>query len=189
MCALHYQFEAIHPFTDGNGRTGRILNLLFLVERGLLAHPVLLMSRYILANHAEYYAALLAVTQNRAWERWLLYMLEAVRETSRWTYLKIKALEQQIKLASDHLRANRPSLYTHELVQLIFQRPYCRINDVVAVMQVRRQAASRYLKELCELHIVQELEVGREKVFVHPKLVALLASETHEPRPYQAPAE
>ena len=86
MAALHYQFEAIHPFTDGNGRTGRILNLLFLVEQGLLAHPVLFLSRYILAHRPEYYAALLAVTQENAWERWLLYMLEGVRETSRWTH-------------------------------------------------------------------------------------------------------
>ena len=86
MAALHCQFEAIHPFTDGNGRTGRILNLLFLVEQGLLAHPVLFLSRYILAHRTEYCAALLAVTRENAWERWLLYMLEGVRETSRWTH-------------------------------------------------------------------------------------------------------
>ena len=184
MAALHYQFEAIHPFTDGNGRTGRILNLLFLVEQGLLAHPVLFLSRFILAHRPEYYAALLAVTQENAWERWLLYMLEGVRETSRWTHQKIKALEQQIGLATDYLRGKNPGLYSYELVQLIFQHPYCRINDVTALMQVRRQAASRYLKELTSLKILRELDFGREKLFVHPNLIALLASDTHEPRQY-----
>ncbi len=184
MAALHYQFEAIHPFTDGNGRTGRILNLLFLVEQGLLTHPVLFLSRYVLAHRSEYYAALLAVTREQAWERWLLYMLEGVRETSRWTHQKIKALEQQIGLATAYLRSKNPGLYSYELVQLIFQRPYCRINDVATVMQVRRQAASRYLKELTALKILRELDVGREKLFVHPHLIALLASDAHEPRPY-----
>ena len=184
MAVLHYQFEAIHPFTDGNGRTGRILNLLFLVEQGLLERPVLFLSRYILAHRPEYYAALLAVTQENAWERWLLYMLEGVRETSRWTHQKIKALEQQIGLATDYLRGKNPGLYSHELVQLIFQRPYCRINDVVATLQVRRQAASRYLKELTSLGMLREQDFGREKLFVHPNLIALLASDAHVPRPY-----
>lgn len=186
MAALHYQFEAIHPFTDGNGRTGRILNLLFLVEHGLLTYPVLCLSRYILAHRSDYYAALLAVTQVQAWERWLLYMLEGVRETSRWTHAKIKALEQQMGLATEYLRSKSPGLYSYELVQLIFQRPYCRITDVATVMQVRRQAASRYLKELCALKILRELELGREKLFVHPHLIALLASDEHEPRQYGA---
>jgi len=184
MAALHYQFEAIHPFTDGNGRTGRILNLLFLVEQGLLAHPVLFLSRYILANRSAYYDALLAVTREQAWERWLLYMLEGVRETSRWTRQKIRALEQQMGLATDYLRSKSPRLYSHELVQMVFQRPYCRISDVAGALQVQRQAASRYLKEMCALKILREVEFGREKLFVHPHLMALLASEVHEPRPY-----
>lgn len=184
MALLHYQFEAIHPFTDGNGRTGRILNLLFLVERGLLTHPVLFLSRYILANRAEYYAGMLAVTRENAWERWLLYMLEGVRETSVWTYGKIRAMQQQIEFATLHVRAKNPNLYSHELIQLIFQRPYCRIGDVVDTMKVRRQAASRYLKDLCALGVLREVEFGREKLFVHPKLITLLASEAHQPETY-----
>ena len=105
-------------------------------------------------------------------------------ETSRWTHQRIKALEQQIGLATDYLRGKNPGLYSDELVQLIFQRPYCRINDVAALMQVRRQAASRYLKELTSLKILRELDFGREKLFVHPHLIALLASDAHEPRQY-----
>ena len=175
MAILHYQFEAIHPFTDGNGRTGRILNLLFLIERGLLTHPVLFLSRYILAHRARYYAGLLAVTREQAWEPWLLYVLEGVRETSVWTYQKIQSVLRQMDLAIAHVRAGGASAYSHEMIQLIFERPYCRIGDVVERMGVRRQAASRYLKELCGLGVLREIEAGREKMFVHPHLIALLA--------------
>lgn len=185
MAVLHYQFEAIHPFTDGNGRTGRILNLLFLIERGLMTHPVLFLSRYILQHRPAYYEGLLAVTREGAWERWLLYMLDAVRETSIWTHQKIEAMQQQMVFATEHLREHAPQLYTHELVQLIFQRPYCRIADVVEATGVRRQAASRYLKELCSIGVLREVEFGREKLFVHPTLITLLSSEGHEPRAYK----
>ncbi len=184
MAILHYQFEAIHPFTDGNGRTGRILNLLFLIEQGLLTHPVLFLSRYILAHRAQYYAGLLAVTRTQAWEPWLLYMLEGVRETSDWTYQKIQAVLAQIELASVHVKTRSPSLYSYELTQLIFERPYCRITDVVNRMDVRRQAASRYLKDLCAIGVLREIKVGQEKLFVHPHMIALLSSELHTPRPY-----
>lgn len=184
MAAMHYQFEAIHPFTDGNGRTGRILNLLFLVERGLLAKPVLFLSRYILAHRAEYYASLLAVTREQAWERWLLYVLEGVRETSVWTHRKIQAMQQLRALTADFLREKQSGLYAYELVQLIFERPYCRISDVSEKLKVRRQAASRNLKSLCALGILREVEFGREKLFVHPKLITLLANESHDVVPY-----
>jgi Fic family protein len=184
MAVQHYQFEAIHPFTDGNGRTGRILNLLFLVDQGLLNHPVLFLSRYILAHRAEYYEGLLAVTREQAWQRWLLYMLEGVRETSIWTHQKIQAMQQQMLFATEHVRNASPNLYAHELIQLIFQRPYCRIADVMSTIQVARQAASRYLKTLCAIGILQEVEFGREKLFVHPQLITLLSSESHEPKRY-----
>lgn len=187
MALLHYQFEAIHPFSDGNGRTGRIVNVLFLVEQGLLGQPVLFLSRYILANRLQYYDNLLAVSREQAWERWLLYMLEGVRVTSLWTHAKIGALQQQMTIATEHLRRGNPSLYSHELVQLIFKRPYSRISDVMDVLDVRRQAASRYLKELCALGVLREIEIGREKLFVHPQLIALLASEAHQPASYESP--
>lgn len=185
MAILHYQFEAIHPFTDGNGRTGRILNLLFLIERGLLSHPVLFLSRYILAHRAQYYSGLLAVTREQAWEPWLLYVLEGVRETSIWTHQKIQAVLAQMELAAAHIKEKSPSLYSHELVQLIFERPYCRINDVVSRMEVRRQAASRYLKDLCAAGVLQEIKVGQEKLFVHPHMIALLSNESHATRAYK----
>lgn len=184
MAVLHYQFEAIHPFTDGNGRTGRILNLLFLMERGLMAQPVLFLSRYILAHRRRYYDGLLAVTREGDWEGWLLFMLDAVRETATWTHRKINALQAQMQLAAAHIKAHAPALYSHELVQTIFHKPYARIGDVVAAQGVRRQAASRYLKELCAIGVLREIESGRDKLFVHPQLMALLSQDGHEPRPY-----
>jgi Fic family protein len=187
MAILHYQFEAIHPFTDGNGRTGRILNILFLIESGLLTHPVLFLSRYILLHRAQYYSGLLAITRENAWEPWLMYMLEGVRETSAWTYQKIQAVLTQMELAITHIKAHSAGLYSYEMVQLIFEKPYCRIADVVSRMDVRRQAASRYLKNLCDIGMLREIKVGQEKLFLHPHMIALLTSESHEPKPYKLP--
>ena len=130
MAVGHYQFEAIHPFTDGNGRTGRILNLLFLVEQQLLDMPVLYLSRSVIAT----------------------------KEAA--------------------------SLYTRELVELIFVQPYSRISNVVDAGLAKRQTASEYLKELCDVGVLTEVKVGREKLFLHPKLLTLLASDEHTFDPY-----
>jgi Fic family protein len=184
MALLHYQFEAIHPFTDGNGRTGRILNLLFLVDQQLLRFPVLYLSRYILKHRQAYYDGLLAVTRERAWHSWLLYMLEAVRESAVWTHQKIKALEAQMQLASQTIKAAAPALYSYELVQTAFSKPYCRISDVMSVLGVKRQAASRHLKALCVIGVLTEVVLGREKLFLHPQLMGLLRSDTHELQAY-----
>jgi Fic family protein len=189
MAAQHYQFEAIHPFTDGNGRTGRILNLLFLVEHGLLTQPVLFLSRYILQHRAQYYVSLLAVTTQgdpQAWESWLLYMLEAVRETAVWTHKKVQAIQQLMHTTERHIRVHNDSVYSHELLQTIFRHPYSRIVDLTTTGLVKRQTASNHLKALVHLGILNEMQVGREKLFVHPRLIALLASELHEVKEYCA---
>jgi Fic family protein len=186
MAMLHYQFEAIHPFTDGNGRTGRILNLLFLMEQGLLQKPVLFLSRYILQHRQAYYAGLLAVTKESNWQGWLLYMLEAVRESAVWTHEKIKALQAQKQLATEHIRRQAALQYSHELVQTIFTKPYCRISDVMTAMSVQRQTASRHLKALCTAGVLREMELGREKLFLHPQFIKLLSNESHALQPYAA---
>jgi Fic family protein len=185
MAILHYQFEAIHPFTDGNGRTGRILNLLFLLDKGLLKSPVLFLSRYLLEHRAAYYSGLLAVTREQAWERWLLYILGAVLNTALWTHQKIQALQTQMQLATEHIKTHAPLLYSHEMVQTIFTKPYSRIADVMAAAQVQRQAASRHLKILCGIGVLQEIELGREKLFLHPHFMDLLSGNGHEARPYR----
>ena len=171
MAVMHYQFEAIHPFTDGNGRTGRILNLLFLVEQALLDIPVLYLSRSIIERRQDYYRLLLAVTTTGAWEEWILFMLEAVRVTSLWTTAKIGAIRRQLETAAETMRSKAPRIYSRELVELIFVQPYCRISDVVAAGLAQRQSASAYLRTLIEIGLLRELKTGRDKLFLNPALL------------------
>jgi Fic family protein len=184
MAVGHYQFEAIHPFTDGNGRTGRVLNSLYLVQTKLLTLPVLYLSRYIIARKSEYYRLLLAVTRDQAWEPWLLYMIDAVEETARWTSAKIAAIRKLAGHTRDYVRGARPKIYSQELIDVIFAQPYCRISNLGEKGIARRQTASRYLKELVSLEVLQERKIGREKLFVHPRLMALLTTDSNDVKPY-----
>jgi Fic family protein len=175
LAVVHYQFEAIHPFTDGNGRTGRILNLLFLVEQGLLDIPVLYLSRYIIANKKAYYDGLLTVTTDGAWEPWILFMLDAIRETSTWSTAKIQAIRSLLDATTDRIRRDLPKIYSRELAEIIFVNPYCRIADLVGAGIAKRQSASVYLKALTSLGILCEIEAGREKIYTNPALLTLLS--------------
>jgi Fic family protein len=184
MAVAHYQFEAIHPFTDGNGRTGRVLNSLFLVEQGLLSLPVLYLSRHILAHRSEYYDLLLRVTTEDAWEPWILYMLRGIEETAGWTTAKIAAIRILAAETAKYARERLPKVYSRELIDVVFEQPYCGIGNLVEAGIVARQAASRYLKALASIGVLREQAVGREKLFIHTKLLALLTSEAHEVEPY-----
>ncbi len=179
MAVAHCQFEAIHPFSDGNGRTGRILNLLFLVEQGLIDLPVLYLSRHILRRKADYYRLLQAVTTGGQWEKWLLYMLSGVEETARWTTTKIQAIRELLDATADWVGAELPAICSRELIELVFVQPYCRIANVVEAGIARRQTASVYLKELCAVGILKEMSAGREKLFINPRLMTLLTAEHH----------
>ena len=174
MAAAHYQFEAIHPFTDGNGRTGRVINLLYLIEQGLLDIPVLYLSRHILRNRADYYNGLQAVTDNGAWEPWLLYMLAGVTETARWTMDKIVAVRHLLEETAERIKRDAPAIYSRELAELVFVRPYCRIAHVVDAGLAKRQTASVYLKQLTSIGILKEHKIGREKIFLNPAFIDLL---------------
>lgn len=180
MAVGHYQFEAIHPFADGNGRTGRVLNILFLIEQELLTLPILYLSRYIIANKADYYRLLLSITREHAWEPWLLYMLQAVEETARWTTAKIAAIRNLSEITATHVKTRVPKIYSRELVDVIFEQPYCRIGNLVDKQVAQRQAASRYLKELVAIGVLREVQVGKEKLFIHPKLMQLLIRDGNE---------
>lgn len=184
MAVGHYQFEAIHPFSDGNGRTGRVLNTLFLIGEGLLTLPILYLSRYIIANKADYYRLLLNVTRAQAWEPWILYVLKGVEETAAWTTEKIAAIRVLQATTIQHVKKAAPKIYSRELVDLIFELPYCRIQNVVEKEIAGRQAASRYLKQLDEIGVLKEVAVGREKLFIHPKLVQLLTRDSSRITPY-----
>ncbi len=184
MAVAHYQFEAIHPFRDGNGRTGRILNQLMLVEQGLLDLPVLYLSRYIIRKKADYYELLLGVTRDGLWQAWVLYMLEGVRSTATWTTDKIRAIHDLMAHTTDYVRSHAGKIYSRELVELVFVQPYCRIQNIVEADLGHRQTASVYLKTLAEIGVLKEVKVGREKLFIHPKFVELLTSDTHQFKPY-----
>ena len=184
MAVGHYQFEAIHPFTDGNGRTGRVLNSLFLIQEGLLTLPILYLSRYIIANKADYYRLLIGVTREQAWEAWVLYILKGVEETATWTTAKIAAIRSLQAMTVEHVKHAAPKIYSHELVDLIFELPYCRIQNVIDRNIARRQAASRYLKQLSDIGVLKEVTAGREKLFIHPKLMQLLTRDGNRIAPY-----
>ena len=185
MAVGHYQFEAIHPFTDGNGRTGRILNSLFLIQEDLLTLPILYLSRYIIKNKSEYYRLLLDVTRSQAWEPWIIYLLVGIEDTARWTTTKISAIRNLSALTITHVRQAAPKIYSRELVDLIFDLPYCRIQNLVERDIAGRQAASRYLKQLVEIGVLEERTVGRDKLFIHPKLMHLLTRDDNEVTAYQ----
>ncbi len=180
LAVAHYQFEAIHPFMDDNGRTGRVLNLLHLVQSGLLSVPILYHSRGIIRRKSEYYRKLCDVTFEDAWEPWILYMLEVVEESARWTSRKIRDIRELREQTKTLLQTRRPKLYSAELLEVLFQQPYCRIADLVAAGLVKRQAAASHLKQLVEVGVLAEEKVGREKLFIHQAYLKLLLHEDEE---------
>jgi len=180
MAVGHYQFEAIHPFTDGNGRTGRLINILYLIEQNLLTLPILYLSRYIIGNKSDYYGYLLDVTRDQNWEAWVIYMLKGVEETATWTRMKIDAIRNLLIHTNKHVQRQAPDIYTRELVELIFSQPYCRIANLVESGLVKRQTASVYLKQLTEMGVLKEMKIGRDKLFIHPKLINLLRQDTND---------
>ena len=177
MAIQHYQFEAIHPFTDGNGRTGRILNILFLVEQGLLDTPILYLSREIIQSKRDYYQLLMKVTRDGDWETWILFMLECVEKTCNWTTEKIKAIRELMQHTSQYIQSQLPKIYSWELAEALFRLPYCRIGNLVQAGIAKRQTASVYLKQLCEIGVLKGIKSGRETLFVHPKYIELLSGE------------
>ncbi|GMR17122.1 MAG: adenosine monophosphate-protein transferase Fic [Gammaproteobacteria bacterium] len=177
MAVQHYQFEAIHPFTDGNGRTGRVMNILFLVQQGLLDSPILYLSRHIIRHKSDYYRLLTGVTEDAAWSPWILFMLNGVEETCIWTTDKIKAIRELMQHTGEYVQEQLPKAYSWELVEALFKQPYCRISNLVATGVAKRQTASVYLKQLCDIGVLKELKSGRETLFVHPKYIELLTGE------------
>ncbi|NQV25488.1 MAG: Fic family protein [Rhodopirellula sp.] len=184
MAVAHYQFEAIHPFTDGNGRTGRVLNSLFFISEGLLTLPILYLSRFIIQNKSDYYRLLQDVTRSGTWDDWLLFILKGVQETAEWTVAKIAAIRELQAQTTEHIRLKAPKVYSYELVNLIFELPYCRIVNVTDREIAARQTASTYLKKLVKIGVLVERQVGREKLFIHPRLMTLLTRDSNDWQPF-----
>lgn len=176
MAVMHYQFEAIHPFPDGNGRTGRILNLLYLVDKGLLDIPMLFLSRYIMANKPGYYEGLRGVTEQHNWENWLLYMLRAVESTAQQTFDQVNRIRTVMEQVRAKVQREAPGVYSKDLIEVIFRQPYTKIQFVVDAGIAKRQTASTYLQALAGLGVLRESKQGREKYYINDALFTELAA-------------
>jgi Fic family protein len=177
MSMLHYQFEAIHPFSDGNGRTGRILNVLYLCKEKLIDLPVIYLSKFILDNKNDYYKFLREVTENKKWESWILFMLDGVNETAKLTLHKVNTIYEQYLAVIEKVRTQALEIYTHELIEVIFNQPYCKIAILEEKKIASRNTASKYLRKLEELGILKSEVVGRETLYKNILLFNILSSK------------
>lgn len=173
MALIHHQFESINPFPDGNGRIGRILNVLYLTRANLLEIPILYLSRHITRTKADYYRLLQAVRTDGAWEPWVLYMLEAVAQTAHATLAVVEGMRGQMAGLKQRMRTELPNLYSQDLLNNLFRHPYTRIEYVVADLKVSRQTASKYLDLLAEKGFVDKHRSGRSNYYVNTALVRL----------------
>ncbi len=174
LAVLHHQFESIHPFYDGNGRTGRILNILYLILNRLIDIPILYLSSYLIENKQNYYRLLNQTNKSGKWEEWILFILKAVEVTSIQTIEKINAIRQLLKQTIEKVKIDAPKIYKKELVELLFEQPYSKIEFVVNQLGVERKAASRYLKELGKTGILESQKVGRETLYINKNLIEIL---------------
>jgi len=176
LALIHYQFEAIHPFTDGNGRTGRVLGILFLTYKGLLDLPVLYLSRYIIEHKHDYYVLLRNVTEKGAWEPWILYMLDAVEQMSIMTRGRIVAIRALMGQTMERAKKELPTrVYSKELIELLFRQPYTKSRFLVEAGIAERKTASAYLQELEHIGVLRAQKMGTEVLYLNTGLYDLLS--------------
>lgn len=181
MALIHHQFESIHPFYDGNGRSGRILNILYLNAKGLLDLPVLYLSRYFIRDKGEYYRQLQAVRESGNWEPWLLYMLEGVVQTSQQTIHLIKQINRLMQEYKHGIRKELPKVYSQDLINNLFRHPYTKIEFVMNDLRVSRITATKYLQQLVDKGYLRKAKIGRSNYYINDPLFQLL-SENPEPK-------
>jgi len=181
LALIHHQFESIHPFSDGNGRIGRILNVLYLTKVDLLEIPILYLSRAINSTKSDYYRLLQAVRDEGAWEEWVLYMLHAVQSTSRLTLELIEGIRSQMAEYKQRIRSELPKLYSQDLLNNLFRHPYTRIEYIQSELGVTRQTAARYLDSLADGKFVRKQQIGRNNYYINDRLIALFA-KVSEPK-------
>jgi len=174
MAIIHHQFESIHPFYDGNGRTGRIINILYLIRTDLLSMPILYLSRYVIQHKVRYYILLQEVRNTNDWEQWILYMLDAVVETSRNTMLMIDGIAKAMKEYKNTLRDKTPKIYSQDILNNLFRYPYTKIEYLMNDLGVSRNTAIRYLDQLEQLDLIEKRKVGRDNFFLNKSLLQLL---------------
>lgn len=181
MAVIHHQFESIHPFYDGNGRTGRIINILYLVKEGLLNLPILYLSRYINRNKSDYYRLLQKVRTENAWEEWVLYILDGVEQTSLQTIKIIEGIKRLMQKHKKNIRENT-KFYSQDLINNLFKHPYSKIDFVMTDLDVSRLTAAKYLDELDQLGIVKKIKVGRDNYYINTDLFDLLSNVSQTER-------
>lgn len=173
MAIVHHQFESIHPFYDGNGRTGRIINILYLVCKDLLQLPILYLSRYVVAHKAEYYRLLQEVRDDDRWEEWILFILKGVEETSIQTIELIKDIKKLMQEYKRKIRNELPKIYSQELLNNLFKHPYTKIDFVMEDVGIQRITASRYLDSLVSLNLLDKYKIGRSNYYLNTALYEL----------------
>lgn len=180
MAIIHHQFESIHPFYDGNGRTGRIINILYLVKQELLKIPILYLSRYINENKANYYRLLQEVRDNDNWEEWILFMLEGVEQTSKQTILLIDGIKNEMLKFKKKMRTELPKIYSQDLLNNLFRHPYTKIEFVKSELNVTRVTATRYLNELVRIGLLDKHKLGRDIYYINTALFTLLSNANNK---------
>jgi Fic family protein len=176
MALIHYQFESIHPFYDGNGRTGRIINVLYLVLKDLLDIPVLYLSRYIVKNKAAYYSLMQKVRDEGAWEEWILFMLNAVEQTSKQTILIVHAIAKAIQEYKHFIRA-KYKFYSQDLINNLFFHPYTKIEFIIRDLGISRNTASKYLDALCEDGLLKKQKIATTNYYINTALYSILTKD------------
>ena len=174
MAIIHYQFETIHPFYDGNGRTGRIINILYLILKDLLDIPILYLSRYIIEHKSDYYRLLQEVRTKDSLEEWILYMLDGVEQTSLETIALVENISLLMKKSTIELKEKLPNIYSKDLIEILFMHPYTKIDFLVNILGVTRKTASNYLRQLEEIKILKSIKIGRNKYFINIELFEIL---------------
>jgi len=176
MAIIHYQFESIHPFYDGNGRTGRIINILYLVLQGLLDIPILYLSRFITQNKADYYKALQGVRDKNDWETLILYLLKGIEVIAEQTIVLITNIKVLMQDFKDRLRLDVPKIYSQDLLNNLFNHPYTKIEFLQQELNVTRQTASNYLDKLTEFGYLEKVKLGKSNYYFNQKLIQVLIS-------------
>ncbi len=174
MAMIHYQFESIHPFYDGNGRTGRIINILYLINKGLLDIPVLYLSRYIIENKQEYYHLLQETRDKQNWEKWILFILEGVIQTSKDTTKMIHLIHQSMTNYKRMIRRKYPTIYSQDLINALFKYPYTRIDFIKDELKCHRETAAKYLNILSEDNLLDLRIIGKNNYYINKELFDLL---------------
>lgn len=174
MAVIHYQFESIHPFYDGNGRTGRIINILYLILKDLLDLPILYLSSYIIKHKADYYRLLQEVRTKDAWHEWIIYMLDGVEQTALGQIQLINDIKELMDSTKDKLKIELPKIYSKDLLEVLFVHPYTKIDMLVNTLDLHRDTASRYLKAIEKIGILKSVKIKNSKYFVNVKLFELL---------------